>query len=99
MYVSLTRSHQTRSCIEKGNDVIFVYEKGTRSLRNVLHASAYVTCVAEGKGPNYLLGCSAICFDSCLLFPCWQTHYVQPHELDESFIYLSVVDARRRSHI
>lgn len=42
---------------------------------NVLPAQAYVTRVAEGKGPNYLLDCSAICFDSCLLFPCWQAHY------------------------
>lgn len=77
---------------------MFVYKKGTRSLRNVLRASAYVTRVAEGKGPNYLLGCSAICFDSCLLFPCWQAHHARPHELDGSFICLPVVDARRLSH-
>lgn len=54
----LTHPRRTRLDypIEKGNDAVFVYEKGTGSLRNVLRASAYVTRVAEGKGPNYLLG-------------------------------------------
>lgn len=98
-----------RPDIEKGNnDTIF--DQGAReryreerSLRNIRHASAYVTRVAEGKGPNYLLGRNAICFDTCVC----SSHVdrrtmLRLHELDESFIYLLVVDAFtracRRSH-
>lgn len=99
-----------RPDIEKGNnDTMFVQgekeREGERNreetyLRNVQRASAYVTRVAEGKGPNYLLGRNAICFDT---YVC-SSHVdrrtmLRPHELDESFIYLLVVDAFTRTYM